>query len=146
MPSLNASPVRSAERCSTTCSSSARITSGAPSTSTSASTTKRVRTKPSGTSSRFDVQSRQTDVSTQSPYSVDSITTIGVSHDGTSGDLPVWTDDVCSQHGYLHERLVRFEITAFHGDRIVAITRAVLASIVQLRPDFDQWPGVISDR
>ena len=37
-------------------------------------------------------------MSTQSPYSVDSITTIGVSHDGTSGDLPVWTDDVCSQH------------------------------------------------
>src|SRR3989442_1846804 len=99
MPSLNASPVRSAERCSTTCSSSARITSGASSTSTSDYTTKRVRTKPSGTSSRFDVQSRQTDVSTQSPYSVDSITTIGVSHDGTSGDLPVWTDDVCSQHG-----------------------------------------------
>jgi len=71
-----------------TSSSSVRITSGASSTSTSVSTTKRVRTKPSGTSSRFNVQSRQTDVSTQSPYSVGSITTIGVSHDGTSARSP----------------------------------------------------------
>jgi transposase InsO family protein len=39
-------------------------------------------------SSRFDVQSRQTDVSTRSPYSVGSITTIGVSHDGTSARSP----------------------------------------------------------
>src|SRR5438132_7071824 len=59
MPSLSASPVRSAESCSTTSSSSVRITSGASSPSTSASTTKRVRTRPSGTSSRFHGLSRR---------------------------------------------------------------------------------------
>jgi hypothetical protein len=53
-------------------------------------------------------------------------------------------DQTFEQWRYLHERLARFEITAFHGDRIVAITRAVHASIVKLRPDFDQWPGVIA--
>jgi hypothetical protein len=57
---------------------------GALSSSTCVSTTRDGRTKSSGTSSRFHVQSRQTEVSTQSPYSVGSITTIGVSHDGTS--------------------------------------------------------------
>src|SRR5882724_988917 len=81
MPSLNASPVRSGESCSTTSSSSVRITSGASSPSTSAFTTKRVRTKPSVTSSRFHDLSRQRVGSTQSPYSVASITTTGVSLD-----------------------------------------------------------------
>src|SRR2546423_6042096 len=105
-----------------------RITSGASSMSTSVSTTKRVRTKPSGTSSRFDVQSRETDVSTQSPYSVGSITTIGVSHDGTSGDLPVWTDDVCRQHAPSRLpacRLTRFAPDASRRTRFVASTGAV---------------------
>src|SRR5438105_14919347 len=98
MPSLNASPVRSAERSSTTSSSSVRITSDASSTSTAVSTTKRVRTEPSGTSSRFDGRSRQTAASTQSAYSVGSITTIGVSLDGTCARSPR-ADEICSQHG-----------------------------------------------
>ena len=55
-------------------------------------------------------------------------------------------DGTFEQWRYLHEQLVRFEITTFHGDRIVAITRAIHASIVQLRRDFDQWPGVMSNR
>ncbi len=42
-------------------------------------TTKRVRTKPSVTSSRFHDLSRQRGASTQSPYSVASIMTTGVS-------------------------------------------------------------------
>src|SRR5713101_7454555 len=78
MPSLNASSARSAERCSTTSSSSVRITSGASSPSTSASTTKRVRTRPSGTSSRFHGLSRRAAAFTQSPFSVGFITTTGV--------------------------------------------------------------------
>src|SRR5712664_2476600 len=49
--------------------------------STSAFTTKRVRTKPSVTSSRFHDLSRQRGASTQSPYLVASITTTGVSLD-----------------------------------------------------------------
>src|SRR6266478_8709296 len=81
MPSLNASSERSGERCSTTSSSSVRITYGASSLSTCASTMKRVRTKLSGTSSRFQGLLRQRDASTQSPYSVGSITTTGVSLD-----------------------------------------------------------------
>src|SRR6266481_5937432 len=78
MPSLSASPVRSGESCSTTSSSSVRITSGASSPSTSASTTKRVRTRPSGTSSRFHGLSRRAAAFTQSPFSVGFITTTGV--------------------------------------------------------------------
>ena len=55
-------------------------------------------------------------------------------------------DRTFEEFRYLHERLARLETTTFHGDRIVAVTRAVHASIVQLRSDFDQWPGVISNR
>src|SRR5882724_2375928 len=62
-------------------SSSVGITSGASSPSTCASKMKRVRTKVSGTSSRFHGLSRHRDASTQSPYSVGSITTTGVSLD-----------------------------------------------------------------
>src|SRR2546427_11389442 len=81
MPSLNASSERSGERCSTTSSSSVRITYGASSLSTCASTMKRVRTTLSGTSSRFHGLLRQRDAYTQSPYSAGSITTTGVSLD-----------------------------------------------------------------
>jgi hypothetical protein len=63
-----------------------------------ASTTKRVRTKLSGTSSRFHGLWRQRGASTQSPYSVASITTTGVSLDENCARLRA--DGICSQHAY----------------------------------------------
>ena len=53
-------------------------------------------------------------------------------------------DRTFEEFRYLHERLARLETTTFYGDRIIAVTHAVHASIVRLRADFDQWPGVIS--
>src|SRR6267378_4067094 len=99
MPSLSASPARSAERYSTTSQSSVSITYGASSPSTCTSIMKRVRTKLSGTSSRFHGLSRKRDASTQSPYSVGSITTTDVSLDERVGPDTLRADEICSQHG-----------------------------------------------